>query len=851
MKHFTSLCIAALIITRLPLSAQLMPKADYAEEQADSILSLMTLDEKVAQISHIHSWHIFDDKILNEAKLKKMLSAAPRGFVEGFPLTAEQCHRYMPRIEKTVLENSRIKIPIFTIAEALHGSVHEGSTIFPQNIALAATFNPSLAYLRATAISDELHYQGIRQILAPCVDVVRDLRWGRVEECYGEDPWLNALFACEEVRGYLDHGISPMLKHFGPHGNPSGGLNLASVSCGKGELHDVYLYPFKRVVTTLPVQAVMSSYNSWNRTPNSASHYLLTEVLREQWGFRGYVYADWGAVDMIHSFHHAAADASEAAIRAISSGLDVEASSNCYERLPELVREGRISEEIINRAVRRVLAAKIRMGLMASASEQRYPSKGLHQKESVELSRRIAEEAVVLLKNADHLLPLDASRLRSVAVVGPNADQVQFGDYSWSRSNKDGVTPLQGLRAWAVQSGITVNYARGCDLMNRDTALMAEAEEAARKSDVTIVFVGSASASLARDYSGANCGEGFDLSDLALPGGQEQLVRRMYAVGRPVVLVLVTGKPFALSWEKAHLPAILVQWYGGEQSGNVIADVLSGRVNPSGHLSVSFPQSTGHLPVYYNYLPTDKGYYHQHGSPEKPGRDYVFSSPDALWAFGHGLSYTTFEMSNLDCRIGADSVYVSLTVKNSGRCAGKAVPQLYVRDRVSTVVTPVKQLRAFAKPHLQPGDSVRVNLNVAICDLGFTDEEGTYWVEPGEFEFMVGDASDHILLRKTIRIGDEKTVEIAPEPQSVKAAGRNMTVKGTVRDVQATPVAGAEILSGLTGKKVGITDNKGAYSVVVGENEVLTFRKKGYATTRITMNGNAQIQVQMKYSAEE
>lgn len=477
------------------------------EERVDSLLHKMTLEEKVAQISHIHSWDIFDEKVMNESKLENLLAVSPRGFVEGFPLTAEQCREYMPRIQEFALKHTRLGIPVFTVAESLHGSVHEGSTIFPQNIALASTFNPTLAYRRAEAISGELHYQCIRQILAPCVDVVRDLRWGRVEECYGEDPFLNGIFACEEVKGYLDSGISPMLKHFGAHGNPMGGLNLASVNCGVGELHDVYLYPFKRVITSLPVQAVMSTYNSWNRVPNSASHYLLTDVLRKQWGFKGYVYADWGAVDMLNTFHHVAADAADAAKQALSAGLDVEASSLCYQQLPRLVKEGKLGEELINQAVRRVLLAKYRMGLFDDPFGKEYSVSKLHQKESVDLSRRISEESVVLLKNDNSLLPLDIKNLKSIAVVGPNSNQVQFGDYSWSRSNKDGVTPLQGIDSWANRYGVKVNHAVGCSLMSRDTTGIAAAVDAVRKSDVAIVFCGSASASLARDYSGSNCGE--------------------------------------------------------------------------------------------------------------------------------------------------------------------------------------------------------------------------------------------------------------------------------------------------------------------------------------------------------
>lgn len=819
------------------------------EQRVDSLLHKMTLEEKVAQISHIHSWDIFDEKVLNESKLENLLAVSPRGFVEGFPLTAEQCREYMPRIQEYALKHTRLGIPVFTVAESLHGSVHEGSTIFPQNIALASTFNPTLAYRRAEAISGELHYQGIRQILAPCVDVVRDLRWGRVEECYGEDPFLNGIFAYEEVKGYLDSGISPMLKHFGAHGNPMGGLNLASVNCGVGELHDVYLYPFKRVITSLPVQAVMSTYNSWNRVPNSASHYLLTDVLRKQWGFKGYVYADWGAVDMLNTFHHVAADAADAAKQALSAGLDVEASSLCYQQLPRLVKEGKLDEELINQAVRRVLLAKFRMGLFDDPFGKKYPVSKLHQKECVELSRCISEESVVLLKNDNSLLPLDIKSLKSIAVVGPNSNQVQFGDYSWSRSNKDGVTPLQGIDLWANRYGVKVNHAVGCSLMSRDTTGIAAAVDAVRKSDVAIVFCGSASASLARDYSGSNCGEGFDLSDLSLTGAQEELIRKVYQVGRPVILVLVTGKPFAISWEKKHLPAILVQWYGGEQSGNVIADILFGKVNPSGHLTVSFPQSAGHLPAYYNHLPTDKGLYHQHGSYEKPGRDYVFSSPDALWAFGHGLSYTSFSYSDFNTKVAEDSITVSFTLSNDGGRDGKAVPQLYVRDCVSSVATPVKQLKAFNKVCLKSGQKIRQHLKVAVADLGFTDENGVYKVEPGAFELMLGDASDNILLKDTITIGDATDNITEKSSAEHVVIEKNIKVQGTVRDMQATLMPGVEIYSTLLKKKVGTTNAKGEYVLNVPSNDILLFRRKGYIEEHVKVDGLSQIQVKMRYGS--
>lgn len=823
------------------------------EQRTADLLKRMTPEEKIAQIRHVHSWDIFNEQELDEAKLRELAGDVCWGFVEGFPLTGENCHRHMRRIQEYMMEHTRLKIPAFTVAEALHGSVHEGSAIYPQNIALASTFRPELAYRRAREISKELHYQGITQILAPCIDVVRDLRWGRVEESYGEDPMLNSAFACAEAKGYLESGISPMLKHYGAHGNPSGGLNLASVDCGIGELHDIYLQPFRKVITTLPVHAVMSAYNAWNRVPNSASRYLLTDILRKRWGFQGYVYSDWGAIDMLHTFHHTATGPEEAALQALSAGLDVEASSECYPRLLPLLKQGAMEGQLIDTAVARVLLAKFRMGLFEDPYRQQFPQSGLHPQESVKAAYDIAIESAVLLKNEGGLLPLDRSRFKSVAVIGPNADRVQFGDYSWSRSNRDGTTPLEGIRKAAASRGIQVNYSEGCDLATTDTSRIAHAVRTAKESDVALLFCGSASASLAREYKDATCGEGFDLSSLSLTGAQEELIRAVHATGKPTVLVLVTGRPFALAWEKEHIPAILVQWYAGEEEGNAIADLLFGRANPSGHLPVSFPQSSGHLPAYYNHLPTDKGFYHKPGSPEEPGRDYVFSSPRPLWAFGHGLSYTTFSYTNLEASVEADSVKASVLVRNTGKRSGKAVPQLYVRDLNSSVVTPVRQLKAFAKIELQPSEAARVPLHFAVSDLALTNEQGETRVEPGDFEIEIGDASDHILQTALITIGEPRsqTSPLPPRLSREKPHFQEETigVSGIVRDVQATPVEGVSVYSTALQKQVATTDDHGRYAATASKDDILVFRKKGYMDEQVAVEGKRSIQVKMRSGA--
>jgi len=342
------------------------------ETRVNDLLGRMTLEEKLDQIRHVHSWDIFNNQELVYSKLENFCKDISWGFVEGFPLTGENCKKNFHEIQKYMVEKTRLGIPVFTVAESLHGVVQEGCTIYPQNIAIGSTFNPDLAYRATSAISEELHELGIRQVLAPCVDVVRDLRWGRVEESFGEDPFLCGTMGIAQVKGYMDHGISPMLKHYGPHGNPVGGLNLASVDCGIRDLHEVYLKPFEMVLQSTPVMAVMSSYNSWNRVPNSASKYLLTDILRNKFGFKGYVYSDWGVIEMLKSFHHTAANDFEASRQVMTSGLDVEASSNSFPALADGVKNGYFDVKYIDLAVSRVLKAKFEMGLFEDPYGEKY-----------------------------------------------------------------------------------------------------------------------------------------------------------------------------------------------------------------------------------------------------------------------------------------------------------------------------------------------------------------------------------------------------------------------------------------------------------------------------------------------
>lgn len=822
------------------------------EERVEDLVKRMTLDEKIAQMRHIHAYSIMENGKINEEKLEKMIGGQNYGFIEGFTLPGKECLALMKEVQKYMREKTRWGIPVFTLTESLHGSVHDGSTIFPQSVALGSTFNPALAYEMTSVISKELLAQGITQSLSPDIDVCRDLRWGRVEECFGEDPFLVSRIGVAQVKGYLDNGVSPMIKHLGAHAEPQGGLNLASVSCGQRDLLSIFLKPFEAVVKETHIWAAMSSYNSWNHEPNSSSYYLMTELLRNQWGFKGYIYSDWGSIGMLNYFHHTAQNGADAAIQALTAGLDAEASDNSYGELKQLVESGILDEKYIDTAVSRILRAKFAMGLFErSVGEEDY-DQTVHKEEHVALARKIAEESIVLMKNENNILPLQMDKLKSIAVIGPNADQVQFGDYTWSRDNKDGITLLEALKK-KYGNKVQLNYAKGCDLVTDNKDGFAQAVKAARQSDVSIVVVGSASASLARDYSNATCGEGFDLSDLTLTGVQEELVKAVSETGKPVIVVLLSGKPFAMPWIKENIPGILVQWYPGEQGGMALADVLTGDVNPSGHLNYSFPQSVGHLPCFYNYLPTDKGFYHRPGEKNKPGKDYVFSSPKSLWAFGHGLSYTDFEYlsatTSKEDYSRDEVIEVTVNIRNTGAYDGMEVPQVYVHDVVSSVVTPVQELKGFEKVLIKKGETKQVTIHIPVSELALYDKNMKKVVEPGAFELQIGRASDDIRIKKMITVerASEKQIPTLKDKEKKASSAKNVmavpvVVKGEVRDVQANLLPGLTVKAG---NKETTTDAKGEYSIQAISTDTLVVGGNGIKTEFIPIEGRQVINVRV------
>lgn len=758
MKKFIFFIIITIIFTACnsepPVYKDSLKPIDV---RVKDLVKRMTLEEKIAQMQDLTFNQFSVNGVVDTIKLDSVLNRLSYGSIFGAKLTVKELAQSISTLSRYLERENRLGIPIIFEAEALHGLIQDGATIFPQSIAMGSTFNPGLIEQAAEVIALESKYVGVNQVLAPVLDIARELRWGRVEETYGEDPYLISEMGIAYVKAFNKHNVIATPKHFVAHGSPSGGLNLASVSGGERDLYSIYLKPFVRVIKETNPYSIMNSYNSYGGIPIAKSKKILTNILRNELGFNGYVTSDWGSVDMLRHFHKTAENKAEAARQSVIAGIDIEVDGNNYEKLDSLVKIGTLSESDIDKCVTRILTAKFAIGLFDNkiATDCLDLDKVIHTKEAQQIALDVARESAVLLKNSNNILPLDINSLKSIAVIGPNADQVQFGDYMWTNDNKYGVTPLQGIKK-IVGNTLKINYAKGCDIHSQDKSGFSEAISAASKSDVSLIFVGAMSGAPGRPWPNSVSGESFDLSDIALTGVQEDLIKAITEVGKPVVVILVAGKPSAMPWVKDNCDAVIVQWYAGEQQGTAIAEIIFGLVNPSGKLNVSFPKSVGHLPVYYNYYPTDKGFYDIRGTLEKPGRDYVFSDPFPVWAFGTGLSYTSFKYEDMtvskDIFETDQTCQITVTVKNTGQRDGKEVVQLYVRDKISSVVTPIKELKRFSKVFIKAGESVQVTFELPIKELSLWNENMEEVVEPGEFELQIGTASDQILLLKTINV---------------------------------------------------------------------------------------------------
>ena len=765
MRFKGLILIPALFLTVQTVKAQVYkdPNAPV-DARVKDLLSRMTLEEKVAQMSMTSLKNSMD-------------STLAYGVVESPFVTIKEVATLSAAAKKYAREKTRLGIPPIQIGECLHGQLASGATIFPQAIALGSTWNPALIKQMGSVIAYEASSSGVDQALSPLFDLIRDPRFGRVEECYAEDPYLVSAMGTAFVTGMQGDTAQSKIgigkdkvmctaKHFAAYSITTAGINLAPAEVGERELRSMFLYPFRDAVQKANIYSVMPAYNEIDGVPAHANNFLLKQVLRKEWGFKGYVFSDYEGLKMLYTFHHIAANASDAALRGLSAGVDVEAPSpDVYATLVAQVKAGRVKIADIDTAVARILRIKFKAGLFEKPlADTAQLTARVHTPEHVALSQHIAEESIILLKNDKQLLPLNINSLKSLAVIGPNANQVQYGDYSSTRDSRSGTTILNGIQQ-LVGDKVRINYAKGCALSGDDKSGFADAVKAAANSDAVVVVLGTTSVVFSGiGWNGHTpqgepkdpftCGEGYDVTDINPQGVQRELLQAIYKTGKPVILVLVHGRPWSIDWEKQNIPAILEAWYPGEKGGSAVANILFGKVNPSGRLTVSIPQSVGHIPVFYNHVLSNKGFYHNPGTPEKPGQDYVFSSTDVLYPFGYGLSYTTFKYSNM--QVSAPSftkggqVQVSVDVSNTGKVAGKEVVQMYLGNKVNSVTTPVMALKGFEKISLNPGEAKTVTFTVTAQDIAIWNLDMKEVSEPGKFDVMIARSAEDVVLTKTL-----------------------------------------------------------------------------------------------------
>jgi beta-glucosidase len=667
-------------------------------------------------------------------------------------------------IQKFFVEESRLGIPVMFHEECLHGHAAVDGTSFPQPIALGATFNPDLVQSIFTVTALEARSRGAHQALTPVVDVAREPRWGRVEETYGEDPYLVSRLGIAAVRGFQGkakfrdgkHMIAT-LKHFVGHGQPESGMNCAPANVSMRVLRETFLYPFREVLKQAGALSVMPSYNEVDGVPSHTNRWLLRDVLRKEWGFQGFVVSDYFAIWELgyrpetHG-HFVAKDKLDSCAQAVRAGVNMELPDpDCYLHLPELVRKGVLKEEELDELIAPMLFWKFEMGLFENPYVDPNEAERLAGCEAHRaVALQAAHEAITLLKNENDVAPLNLQRIKTIAVIGPNANRTLLGGYSGVPKHE--VTVFQGIQEKAGKRA-EVLYSEGCKITiggswNQDEVVpsdpeedrkgIAEAVEVAKKADVIVLAMGGNEQTAREAWGRQHMG---DRASLHLIGRQEELVKAMVATGKPVIVFLFNGRPLSINYVSQNVPVIYECWYLGQETGRAVADVLFGDYNPGGKLPITFPRSVGHLPVFYNYKPSAR-------------RGYLFDDVSPLYAFGFGLSYTSFAITNprltkkTISRNGSTRVLVE--VSNTGKREGAEVVQLYIRDLVSSVTRPIKELKAFQKMRLQPGETTTVALEITPDQLAFYDVNMNYVVEPGDFEIMIGNSSRDVDLQKLV-----------------------------------------------------------------------------------------------------
>lgn len=739
------------------------------------LLSRMTLEEKVGQLLCPLGWEMYEihgSEVHPSGKFKQLIKERNAGMLwatyRADPwtkktlangLNPELAAKAGNALQKYVMENTRLGIPMFLAEEAPHGHMAIGATVFPTGIGMAATWSLELVKEVGQVIAKEIRSQGGHISYGPVLDLTRDPRWSRVEETFGEDPVLSGILGASMVDGLGGGNLSQKyatiatLKHFLAYAVPEGGQNGNYASVGIRDLHQNFLPPFRKAIDSGAL-SVMTSYNSIDGIPCTSNHYLLTQLLRNEWKFCGFVVSDLYSIEGIHESHFVALTKENAAIQSVTAGVDVDLGGDAYTNLCHAVQSGQMDKAVIDTAVCRVLRMKFEMGLFEHPYvDPKIAAKTVRRKEHIELARKIAQSSITLLKNENSILPLSKT-INKVAVIGPNADNRynMLGDYTAPQEDSNVKTVLDGILT--KLSPFRVEYVRGCAIRDTTVNEIEQAIKAARRSEVVIVVVGGSSA---RDFktsyketgaavaeegsvSDMECGEGFDRASLSLLGRQQELLESLQKTGKPLIVVYIEGRPLEKNWASEYADALLTAYYPGQEGGNAIADVLFGDYNPSGRLPISVPRSVGQIPVYYN-------------KKAPRNHDYVEMSSFPLYSFGYGMSYTTFEYSDLQVvQKSARCFEVSFKVKNTGKYDGEEVSQLYMRDEYASVVQPMKQLKHFERFHLKKGEEKKVTFVLTEEDFFLVNYTLKKVVESGNFHLMIGAASNDIRLQNVILV---------------------------------------------------------------------------------------------------
>jgi beta-glucosidase len=765
MKKYLALFLCSLFLVNLTSSPKYKNPSLPVEERVTDLLKIMTLEEKVSQIAPfmIRDTSAFDKEGNFISTRDTALLNRGVGSFYAWQLFTEKSNKrrakVMNSLQKYLVEKTRLGIPAFIFSESLHGLMAAGATSFPQAIALGSTWDTTLVEQVFTVAAREGRARGTRQVLSPVLDLARDPRWGRTEECYGEDPYLVSRIGMAAVYGLqgrdkiLDQNhVVVTLKHFAGHGQPEGGRNTAPVNYSERVFRENHLYPFEMAIRRAGALSVMASYNEWDGVPNHVNHKLLTDILRGEWGFKGYVMSDGGGMDLTYAVHRAAANPAESGALSIQAGLDYDLGSwgRCFGSLVEQVKKGIVAEEYIDRAAGNVLRVKFACGLFEHPYiEVDQFDKIANSKEHQSLALKAAHESMVLLKNENHTLPFDAAKIKTLAVIGPNAADIHLGGYS--AVPMVGVSVLQGLRDYAAGK-FNVVYREGCKLTlnarcdwqvnenpvlsnpEDDRKLIADAVQMVKTSDAVVLVLGENELICREAWSESHRG---DRDDLDLVGSQNELAAAILNTGKPVVILLINGRPITINDVQKKATAIIECWYLGQETGHAVADVIFGKVNPSGKLTLTFPRSVGQLPCFYNKKPTNH-------------RNYVLADTTPLYPFGFGLSYTTFTYTNLKLTpkeiTATGTAEVTVDITNSGKMNGDEIVQLYIHDLVSLPTRPVKELKDFTRITLNPGETRTVKFTLTPEKLEAFGLDMKREVQPGDFEVMIGTNSQQVLL---------------------------------------------------------------------------------------------------------